>query len=126
MIAIQPLCAVSLIIFAQVRFIMALSFLKGAFFLLSLSSAEVLRKQRGATGDPSPLPYPVVNVHVSEPSMGANDFKFAANVHQHQQESLLKLEQHIATVEEQTLATMKALAQHVKNVGDVIDFQMQA
>ena len=105
---------------------MALSFLKGAFFLLSFSSAEGLRKQRGVAGDPSPLPYPVVNVHVSEPAMGASGFNFAANAHQHEQESLLNLEQHIATLEEHTLATMKALAQHVKDVGGVIDSQMQA
>lgn len=105
---------------------MALSSLKFASFLLVLSSAEGLRKQRGVTGDPSPLPYPVVNVHVSEPTMGADDFNLAAATHQHEQDSLLKLEQHIASMEEQTLATMKALVQEVKNVGGVIDLQMQA
>ena len=90
------------------------------------SSFLQLRKQRGVTGDPSPPPYPVVNVHVSEPAMGADDFKLAATAHQHEQDSLLELEAHIASMEEQTLATMAALAQEVKHVGDMVDIQMQA
>ena len=105
---------------------MALSFLNVAFFLLSLSLAEGMHTRRVVTGDPSPPPYPVVNVHVSEPSMGADDFKSATDEHQHQHESLLSLAQRIASVEEQTLATVRALAQDVKNVGDVIELQMQA
>jgi hypothetical protein len=116
----------SLLAFAQERFIMALSSLKFASFLLVVLSAEGLRTQRGVTGDPSPPPYPVVNVHVSEPTMGADDFKLAAIAHQHEEDSLLKLEEHISSMEEQTLATMKALAQEVQHVGDMIDFQMQA
>ena len=104
---------------------MALSSLKCASLLLVLCSAEGLRTQRGVTGDPSPPPYPVVNVHVSEPSMGADYFKLAATTHQHEQDSLVKLEEHIASMEEQTLATMTALAQDVKRVGGMIDFQMQ-
>ena len=90
------------------------------------SSFLQLRKHRGVTGDPSPPPYPVVSVHVSEPAMGADDFKFAATAHQHEQDSLLKLEAHIASMEEQTLASMAALAQEVKHVGGMIDIQMQA
>lgn len=113
-------------VFASDRLIMALSSLKFASLLLVLFSAEGLRKQRGFTGDPAPPPYPVVSVHVSEPSMGADDFKLAAMAHQHEQDSLLKLEEHIAAMEGQTLATMAALAQEVKNVGDIIEFQMQA
>ena len=105
---------------------MVLSYLKFASLWLVLSSAEGLRKQRGVTGDPSPLPYPVVNVHVSEPTMGADDLKSAANAHQHDQDSLLILEQHIASMEKQTLATMEALAQNVKHVGEVIKSQTRA
>ena len=105
---------------------MALSSLKFASFLLVLFSAEGLRKQRGVTGDPSPLPYPVVNVHVSEPAVGADDFTLATTRHQLEQDSLMKLEARIASMEEQTLATMAALAQEVKHVGDIMDVQMSA
>ena len=105
---------------------MALSSLKCTLFLLAFCSAEGLRTQRGVTGNPSPPPYAVVNVHVSEPSMGADDFKLAAIAQQHEQDTLVKLEEHIASMEEQTLATMTALAQDVKRVGGMIDFQMQA
>ena len=105
---------------------MASSYLRFASLWLVLSSAEALRKQRGVTGDPSPLPYPVVNVHVSEPAMGADDFKSAANTYQHDQGSLVLLEQNLASMERQTLATMKALAEDVKKVGEVIQVQTQA
>ena len=105
---------------------MTLSSLKFASFLLVLSSAEALRKQRGVTGDPSPLPYPVVNVHVSEPTMGAYELNSEAIAHQHEQDSLWKLEQRIASTEERTLATVKKLARDVRNVGELIGFQMQA
>jgi hypothetical protein len=105
---------------------MALPSLKFASFLLVLFSAEGLRKQRGVTGDPSPLTYPVVSVHVSEPAVGADDFKLAATRHQLEQDSLMELEARIASMEEQTLATMAGLAQQVKHVGDIMDFQMSA
>lgn len=99
--------------------------LKAASFLGLFSATEGLHKQ-GVTGDPSPPPNPVVNVHVSEPAMGADDFSLAMAAHQHEHESLLKLEERIASVEEQTLATMKGLAQEVRDLSDVINFQMQA
>ena len=105
---------------------MAFLSLKVASLLLVFFSAEGLRKQRDVTGDPSPGPYPVVNVHVSEPTMGAEDFKSAAVLNQHEQDSLQKLEERIASMEQQTLATVSALAQQVKNVGGVIGVHMQA
>ena len=58
--------------------------------------------------------------------MGAEDFKSAAVLNQHEQDSLQKLEERIASMEQQTLATVSALAQQVKNVGGVIGVHMQA
>lgn len=105
---------------------MTLAWVKLASILFVVMSAEGLRRERGITGDPVPPPYPVVNVHVSEPAMNAADFKSAAIAHQHKQGSLLQLEEHVALLEKQTLATMATLAEQVKSVGDLIGSHIQA
>ena len=105
---------------------MALTFLKFASFLPVLFSAEGLRKPHGVTGDPVPPPYPVVNVHITEPALGADDFKFAAIAQQHEQDSLLTLEKHMSSMEQQSLATMAGLAQEMKSVIDMIEVEVPA
>ena len=83
-------------------------------------------KPGGVAGDPVPPQYPVVNVHVPEPSMGADDFKSAAIARQREQDDLLSLEEHIASMEKQTSATMATLALQVQNVADMIESRMSA
>ena len=100
--------------------------MKFASILFVVVSAEGLRRERGIIGDPVPPPYPVVNVHVSEPAMNAADFKSAAISHQHEQGSLLQLEEHVSLLEKQTLATTATLAERVKSVGDQIGAHIQA
>ena len=95
-------------------------------FLFVMVSAEGLRRERVITGDPMPPAYPVVNVHISEPTLGTSEFNSAAVAHQHEQDSLLKLEKHVAFLEEQTLATIADLAQHVQIVGDLVGSSTQA
>ena len=103
---------------------MASTIFKVVSFLFVLSSAEGLRKPRGVAGDPVPPPYPVVNVHIPEPTLGADDFKSAVNAYQHERESLLSLEDQISAMERQTLTTMAALSQGTKNVADIIESKM--
>ena len=100
--------------------------MKFASFLSILFSAEGLRTPHGVAGDPVPPPYPVVNVHISKPALGADDFKFAAISQQHEQDSLLTLEKHMSSMEKQTLATMAGLAQEVKSVIDMIELKTPA
>ena len=103
---------------------MALTFLKFISFLFILSSAKVLRKPLG--GDPVPPPYPVVNVHIPEPALGADDFKFAMIAQQHGQDSLLTLEKHMSSMEKQSLTTLASLSQEMKSVIDMIEIQIPA
>ena len=105
---------------------MALTFLKLTLFSLALLSVEGLRKPRGVAGDPVPPRYPVVNIHVPEPSMGADYFKSAAITRQHEQDVLLNLEEHITSMVKQTSATMATLALQVKNVAEMIEARMSA
>ena len=105
-------------------FFTAMTFLKLTLFSLVLLSAECLRKPAGIAGDPVPPPYPVVSVHVPEPSMSAADLKSAAVARQREQDTLLSLEGHIASMEKQTSETMAALALQVKHVGDMIEMRM--
>ena len=110
----------------QQPFIVAMTFFKLTLFSLALLSAEGLRKPAGVAGDPVPPPYPVVNVHVPEPSMSAADLKSTAVARQRETDALLSLEAHIESMEKQTSETMAALALQVKNVGDMIEMRMAA
>ena len=110
----------------QQPFIAAMSLFKLTLFSLALLSAEGLRKPAGVAGDPVPPPYPVVNVHVPEPSMSAADLKSAAVARQREQDALLSLEVRIKSMEKQTSETMAALALQVKDVGDMIEMRMAA
>ena len=113
-------------LFVRKPFIMALACLKFILFSMVLLSVEALRKPGGVAGDPVPPQYPVVNVHVPEPSMGADDFKSAAIARRREQDDLLSLEEHIASMEKQTSATMVTLALQVQNVADMIESRMSA
>ena len=112
--------------FPRKPFIMAWACLKLTLFSLVLFSVEGLRKPGGVSGDSVPPQYPVVNVHVLEPSMGANAFKSAAIARQREQDALLRLEEHIASMEKQTSATMATLALQVQNVAEMLESQMSA
>lgn len=112
--------------FPRKPFIMAWACLKLTLFSLVLFSVEGLRKPGGVSGDPMPPQYPVVNVHVPEPSMGANDFKSTAIARQREQDALLRLEEHIASMEKQTSATMATLALQVQNVAEMFESRMSA
>ena len=105
---------------------MALTYLKLTLFSFVVSSVEGLRKPGGVVGDPVPPPYPVLNVHVPEPAIGADEFKLATIARQHEQDALLSLAERIESTEKQVSATMATLALQVKKVGDLVEQQMSA
>ena len=97
-----------------------------AMFLLLAFSADALRNQRGAFGDPALPSYPIVNVHVSEPTLNAEEFQLRSLAHEHEQDALLKLETRISAVEECILATLTALAEEAKDVSHTLHVNMHA
>ena len=105
---------------------MALTQLRFTLLSLLLLFVQGLQTPRGVVGDPVPPPYPVVNVHVPEPSMGTDEFKLAASARRHEQDALLSLEDQIASVEKQASATMSTLALQLRNVVDMIEMRMSA
>ena len=93
--------------------------------LLLLGCLTEGRIQRGAAGHSAPLSQPSVIVHVSEPNVGAGEFQSRLVANKHKEDSLLQLEGRITAVEGQLLANMKALAQDVKDVSDIIDVHLE-
>jgi hypothetical protein len=58
--------------------------------------------------------------------MGDSDFKSTAIARQREQDALLRLEEHIASTEKQTSATMAALALQVQHVAEMFESRMSA